>query len=204
MAGFYKMAVGEPYSPTRQKWPQVVEYNFRGGGHELRAFLPSPSAEEIAGFKNGRIEFAVTQLEGVIFFLYQIGSGQTPPISRQRESKPRPVIPWSDAPFSWWLVDEENRTLPNPEPTPLERGLIMVPLVDANTGIVKVIRAVSLPPNVSQEVDRLIREEAAQPFMGRAAHDAAIERVYAKYKDGLSMVKTAKARGVAGQSEGAE
>lgn len=185
----YKFQVGALYNPNRTQWPECAQFMFRGGGTEMVLFFLSPTEDEIEGVRKGRAEFAVAVHEGVIFFCYQFG---------RYPAATGASIPWSDATFSWWLVPEGERSLPNPEPTTDERNLMVIHLVDASTGILLVIRAVSLPPPLSSALNSAIRDQASRPWGGAAAHDAAIARVYRKFPDALALVKSG-VRGVAGE-----
>jgi protein-S-isoprenylcysteine O-methyltransferase Ste14 len=52
--------------------------------------------------------------------------------------------------YSWHLVPEADRTLPDPE-GPETRALLQVVLVDAETGLVRVLRTVAVDPELAQE-----------------------------------------------------
>jgi hypothetical protein len=68
----------------------------------------------VQAVRKGECEFAVTVDGPVIFFLYRFGH----------------AITWSDAPYSWHLVPEPQRSLPEVESE--ESGaLLHVVLVDA-------------------------------------------------------------------------
>ena len=140
--------VGQLYHPDRTRWPERPEYNFRGGQHELKLFLNRPTAEEIASVTSGHAHFAFDVEGDAIFFLYRF----------------EPAIPWGDSTFSLHLVPEVERVVPEPDDNPEARALITTLLIDAETGILKVIRALSFSPDFTRRLHAAIREQAAQPF----------------------------------------
>lgn len=175
-------AVGELYHPSRTSWPQAVQYLYRQGGHELLLFWPSPAPQEIEAVAEGKSEFSLlVPSRDLLFFLYRFGD-----------------MEWSDQPFSWWLVPSAERTLPNPEPTHQERALLQVRLVDAATGIIKVLRAVSLPPALTAALHEAIRTQAKTAFEARA-YDKRIEAAYRQYPTAAQMVEAAWAFGKGGE-----
>lgn len=155
--------VGKPYSQTRTRWDEGVDYNYRSEQHELRLFLDDPSPREIKDITKNPSRFAVAVSGDVIFFCYKFGD-----------------MPWGDAPYSIHLVPEDQRILP-PVTGPNERALLTVILIDAITGIVKGLRAVSFSPTLTQYLHEAIRKQAVRPFPPRDDYDFAITRIYNAY-----------------------
>jgi hypothetical protein len=90
------LQVGKPFIAGRTRWPVGVEYNYWAAGRELRMFSEAPRPEVVEAVRKGECEFALAVDGPVIFFLYRFGS----------------AIRWSDAPYSWHLVPEPQRSLP--------------------------------------------------------------------------------------------
>lgn len=106
---------------------------------------------------------ATFESDDPIFFLYRFG-GQ----------------PWSDAPYSWHLVPAAERVLP-PDPLgPDDRPLLTVILVDAASGLVRALRALSLPPPVAAPLHAAIRAQATAPF-DPTTYDLRLTALYAQY-----------------------
>jgi hypothetical protein len=61
------------------------------------------------------------------------------------------IILWSDAPYTWHMVPAEQRSGP-PELAPGQGGLLTIILVNAETGLVGALRAVSLAPRFSRHL----------------------------------------------------
>jgi len=169
------LEVGKPYPA---KLPESVQYNFRGGQHELLMVMRDLSEEDIADVRKGECEFAVVWNLGMIFFLYRFGK----------------AIPWSDAPYSWWLVPESERTIPRPPASEDERALLMIILVSAEDGIVRVLRTVTLSQEMTKWLHDCIAQQAHGGWCGTAAHDNSIRNVYAIYPASAMMIDIADVR----------
>lgn len=154
--------VGKLYSPSRSNWPENVEYNFRGGAHELRLFYPSPTVKEIADIQSGQVRLALYPYLDVIFFCFKFGDQ-----------------PWSDSPYNYNLVPADERQLPEDADNVTQRRLLTAFLVDANTGILRAIRAVSMSPAFTRALHAEIWKQS-EHFLP-ANYDAQIERVYASH-----------------------
>lgn len=151
--------VGKPYSPNRTKWPENVEYNFRSGAHELRLFYPSPTVREIADVKTGQVRLALYPYLDVIFFCFKFSDQ-----------------PWSDSPYNINLAPSNERQLPEDADTAEQRRLLTTFLIDANTGILRVIRVVSMSPQFTRALHAAIWKQSEQALP--ADYDVQIQRVY--------------------------
>lgn len=176
------LEVGKPYGAPR-RWPEGGEFNCRAGGLELLLRFGQLSRQEIDDCARGECEFAILVEGLVVFFLYRFGKS----------------IRWSDAPYSWWLVPEDQRTPPTWAPGEQSRQILQVVLLDAANGTVKAIRAVSLPPPLSAAIDVAVRSQASTPWVGQKAFDAAIAAAYTKHTKTESMVAAATARSKGGE-----
>lgn len=174
------LSVGALYHPSHTRWPECAQYNYRAGEHRLELFFASPEVREIREIRRGQAEIAVLVGPRAIWLLWRFGEG-----------------PWSDAPYSIHLVPEEDRTLPPLASETETRSVLQVVLVDAATGVLRAIRAVSLSPQVSATLDAAIRAQAAQPW-DEAAYDREIASTYARAPSSESLVRLAQARCVGG------
>lgn len=159
----HHLRVGEPYSVTRTRWPQGSDYNFRCGHHELRLFLPDLSNEEIEAVRAGRAEFRLFTREGLLVLLYRFGD-----------------MPWSDASYNWHLVSEEERIPPEAPVDESQGAALTVLLIEANTGILKVIRLIGLGHEFTLALHAEIRKQIAEAF-DREEYLRRVELVYRMY-----------------------
>lgn len=158
----YHYQVGKPYSATRSSWPDGVDYNYRGGEHELRIFMRNPTSAEILDVRKGRARFALYSTRYTIFLCYKFGD-----------------LPWSDGTFNIHLVPEAERILPPVRAVNgIDRALLHVILIDGATGLIAALRAVSFSPTFTRALEKEIREQAARSFPGLDAYDLAIKRIY--------------------------
>lgn len=176
----FKYEVGTRYHPGKTRWAEAGEYNFRMGAHELRLFWARPSVQEIQAVRQGQLEVALLVAPPVLWFLYRVDGG----------------CDWSDAPYTWHLLPQDQRIPPEPL-TGEQRALLNVVLVDASDGIIKALRAVSLSPELSQALHGAIAEQRAAPW-DTAAYDRARTAAYQRYATSAHMARAARWRGVAG------
>jgi hypothetical protein len=174
------LEVGKLYNPNRTSWPETNQYNYRAGQHELTIFYNRPTPEEVEAFSRGEAEFALHYEGKIIFFLYKFGG-----------------LAWADANYSWHLVGENERRVPPPARSAEERALLNVLLVDASTGVLKAMRALTLSPRFTRALEHAIREQAAAAFSPRA-HDASLAILYGKYATTNSLLKAASVRSKGG------
>jgi len=159
----YAYQVGQPYNPNVPQFPEVIQYNYRGGEHELVLFLNNPSAEEINDVAKGEARFALYADKDLIFLLFKFGN----------------AIDWSDAPYSYHLVpaDQQQRA---PETSVRDYVLLHVILVDAACGIVKALRVIGMQPPFAQALHRAINAQANMEWNSREyAHN--LRALYDKY-----------------------
>lgn len=160
--------VGKLYHPDRARWDEATNYNYRGGRHELLVFMPDPSPRELRAWREGTWQFGLVARPELLFLLFKPGD-----------------MPWSDAPYSWWQLQRQrpDEAIPPFElPNPTSRALLSAILVDAATGIVRVIKGVTFSPEFSQAlhgaISALMAEEVAEIDYSRA-----VDRYYRIYPE---------------------
>lgn len=159
------LRVGERHHPDKGAWAEITEYNHRGGAHDLVLRVRRPTDAEVAAVARGPADFGVLDPgDGdLLFVLYRFGA----------------AVGWSDVPFSPHLLPAAERT-PPPDPEPgADRALLAVVLVDAADGIVRALRAVALPPDVTAALHAGIVRLLSRPWPGRAAYDRDLRAFYA-------------------------
>jgi len=161
-----QLRVGMPYDPARSCWPEAADYNFRHGQHELRLFMALPTAAEVAAIRSGPVEFGMFVEPEGLFVVTRFGRSLS-----------------FDTSYQWHRVDPADRAPPpaTEETLPGLRALLTIILVDAATGLVRVLRAVTYSPEFTRAIHRAIADQAASPF-----DDAAHER----WADGMLRYST--------------
>jgi hypothetical protein len=171
--------IGEPYHPDRTRWPEASQFSYRQGGYELVLFMSQPTATEITsvGRAGSAAEFALVSRDDLVVLVYRFGS-----------------LPWSDAPYSWHLVPEDQRALPAPVGVAEPHDLLQVILVDASTGIVRGLRVLAWPTSFSAAMRLAIRAQASRPWPGSAEYDRQLADLYDAYPHSRDLARIATSR----------
>lgn len=178
----YKYEVGQLYHPDRTRWPETVQFNWRANGYELTLFWASPKASEVRDVKTGVARFAFLAPDRrCLFFLFAFG-----------------MDGWSDSTYSYWRVPDDERSPVAESEHPERRALLTVTLVDADTGIIRVLRALTLSPEMTQALGAAVNEQALGDLVSASDSDRAIAEAYARYPSPDAMVAAAVASCVGG------
>lgn len=165
--------IGEPWSPEHNRYEEGVRYLYHNGAHDLTLFWSRPSSAEIAGLRDQPVTVGLYSHGPAAFLLYKIAD----------------VCEWSDAAFNVHLVPEAERELPD-EPTG-ERARLIITLVDADDGIIKGRRLVSLDKVMTQALRHAMAEQARSPFV-RPLYDIAVQEAHARFPDTDAMAQAAE------------
>lgn len=166
MADYSVYQVGKLYIPGKTHWPEAIEYNFRRGGHELRMFFPVPTETEIRNVRSGQAQFRFLMIGDIIMFLCKFGSQ-----------------PWCDAPYSWWVLPGDERE--DPPDIPDGQGIFLViVLVDAATGVLKVIRTIGLQTEFSRRLHDAIYMQMKKQI-DWAEYSRQVDQIYSRYTPDL-------------------
>ena len=171
------LEVGKPYIGRRKSIDPRAEYTFRAGQHQLLLCFTDLTEPEIRAVREGEPEFALAVLDDVIFFLYRFGG----------------FINWSDAPYSWHLVPPKERELPRQLETPETRALLLIVLVDADSNIVRALRAVTLPPKFTAALHAAIHAQAGRAWTAEAFNEH-VRKAYNRWPTTEQMLTRAAAR----------
>jgi hypothetical protein len=153
---FTKLKVGSPLPFVS---PGEICFTMSGGNPTLIIQLSDLTTEEIQSVKNGKHQFKVIDLDGVIFWLIKLGT-----------------MEWMDVPYSPHL--DSDIIIPDiPDGTGLA---IQIILVEATTRIVKVLRLVTAPTNVSRAFLKDVQAELQQPFNFNE-YGLKVQKIYASY-----------------------
>lgn len=164
MPEMHALVVGQPYLSGGTRLPESVQYNYRGGGHELLMVLRGLTSRERAAVATGPAEFALYADGTQIIMLYRFGT----------------AIPWSDAPYTIHRVPERERVIPPPVETPEPHALLTVILVQQETGVVRALRTVTFSPAFTVALHAAIRKQAETPY-DPATYDRDLAALYRRY-----------------------
>ena len=155
------IAVGEQYTPSVVEWPDGTHYQYDVRGHWLHYLVQRPSAIETESIQTGSAQFALYIHDSVIFLLHQFGE-----------------MLWNDAPYSWWLVSDDERHLPDDGHG--LHALLKVVLVDTSTGRVAALRALTFSAGFTRSLHKAIKTQSEAPW-SLSRHEMIIRSVYARY-----------------------
>jgi hypothetical protein len=174
---FHRLAVGSPYLDGPRRLPSVVQYNYRGGTHELVLCLDRPSAAEVEGVRTGTAGFALWIDLPLILLCYRFDPG----------------LPWSDTPFSFHRLKRsrpDEAVLPPEDRAHTEesRALLHVILIGAHDGIIRALRVCSFSPPFTRYFHAAIRSQARAPFEP-TVEDAKQDALYRRFPRTEAVVK---------------
>ena len=146
--------VGKPYHPARRSWPEGADYNFRGGGHELRIFIGNASRKEVEAVNRSRVEFGLMVDLPELFV-----------VTRFRGPDDRVVMSF-DCSYQWHMLAPEQRTTPPArEETSFELlAIVTIFLVEATDGVILALRTMTYSPEFTRALHRAIADQAGLPF----------------------------------------
>lgn len=174
--------VGEPLRRGRGQWPTGTQYTYGPGGHELTLFRPDIDERIVQDVRCGEAEFAIITRPSVIVLAYRFGHS----------------IPWGDAPYCWHFQPAHWRAIPDLEASPELRALIWISLVDANDGIIRAQRGMTLSPEFTNVLHSAIRAQAGEPFDPDQCA-AAVRDLLIAYPTARARLSLAQARTIGNQ-----
>jgi hypothetical protein len=155
------LAIGQPCDPSISCWPEGCHYNYDISGHLLHYLFSNPSTIEVSSVQRGKARFGLYIQGPVIFLLHQFGE-----------------MLWNDAPYSWWLVSQETRKLP--EVGDHLHALLKVVLVDSTSGLVAALRALTFSSAFTNRLHEAIRAQSEHHW-SQSEHDSVIREVYSRF-----------------------
>lgn len=169
-----RLEVGRPHPLIRPGSPDAWYFSAGPGGLDLLIVMGSPRAREIEDYRKGGLDVGLVRAGAHSLLVLARAGGQ----------------PWCDAPFALGLEQPERRGLVPREPH--QGRLLLLTLVDADTGLVRVLRTVSLSPAWCAALEGLLLEQAAaiQGF-SPATHDMEIAQAYARWPQSRDAVRAA-------------
>ena len=154
-----EVAVGKRFEKEISRWPEMVEFYYTKAGYELRIFWNTPSKEEIQGVRKGKVDLALFADQEAFLMLYRIEN----------------TCDWSYTPFDWFRVPEGFRLFPSDDQLP---PVLRVTLIDANNGIVRAVRDLTLTEEFVEAIRRAVDQQIAT---GTTWLDDRLQRLYKEY-----------------------
>jgi hypothetical protein len=159
--------VGKPF-PGTKPIPESVIFEFEQSSGFLRVAWTSPSQFELKQFADGKIKLGFVEIDGIIFILVKFGS-----------------MSWMDAPYHVKFFppyELENLTYSN------KGYLINYVMLDAKTRIVKVLKLLEMPHEMSLHFRELVTKQRETSI---DEYDQRLFKIYKKHSTN-DLVKIAK------------
>jgi hypothetical protein len=152
------LQVGKLFNEKKTRYSEGITFNMNDLGCDLIIRFNVPTEDEIKNIKFGALKCGYYVEKQVILMLFKFENEK-----------------WLDAPYSIKL--SKNLTeIPNIEDG---KGLpLHVYLIDAYTGILKVMRLIILPTNFSRNLLEVIKKQNDMPFND---FEKLFNRIYRKY-----------------------
>jgi hypothetical protein len=167
------ISLGNP--PTPYIYEEGMHYNWDKTGNVLQLFLTNPSPREINTILTGDVAFNLVTYPECLFLLIQFEG-----------------MPWWDAPYSWWVVPENQRTQP-PELAEDESLLMFIFLINACNGNLEVERPIITPKPFAEALIKAVEEQMQNPI-DSTQYNQRIDEVYNTYSFSAQMLENALLR----------
>jgi len=167
------ITLGELYSPNVTSYKEGIYYNWDKAGNVLHLFMANPSPREINAIRRGNVSFNLVTYPECLFLMIRFEG-----------------MPWCDAPYSWWIVPENQRIQP-PELKENESLPLAIILINANTGIVEALRLITPPKSFSEALIKAVKEQVQNP-VDFNQYNQRIDQVYRTYSSSAKMLKNAQ------------
>ena len=155
-------AVGEPFPLPIRAEADGGMFQADKNGMMFLLQLSRTDAIAVEAFRTGEIELALTEVDGILFFLYRIDG-----IFKDG---------WGDAPLSLALVKEELM----PDEESLADPTIHLYLVDTNLKILLAERTARIPEEFAEIIRKNVRTQLAQP-RSALAFQKNVSEIWTKY-----------------------
>lgn len=171
------LKVGKPYNPKVKSWPEGIEYNWRGGAHELRVMFRNWSRKELTAWRRKELELALYVKQPMILLLTRPQGGA-----------------WSDSPYFYHRVPADQRGLPPrvEELSEDQTAPIQLILIEATNGLILGLRRVHPPREFMTTLHDAIREQA-EHHPSLMAFDGLLLHLFQRY-DSAALAERAVAR----------
>lgn len=176
------LQVGQPIDPAKRFHAERWQYNYDQAGHEIIGFVKNLTETEVESFRSGRLDFALVTFPPVIILSFRFAG----------------FLDWSDAPYSWLLVHEQNRQVPSLDFEPGTGAACRLILAESPSGVVRGLRLVSFTRKFTLALHQAILDQIHSGY-SQQDFDAELLRVYRSYTT-RELVRMAKIKCTAGQT----
>ncbi len=167
MEYLHKLQVGQLYKAGVTHCPEAQYYQYDVNGHFGFLCFNNLHDSEVQSFQKNKLELSFLVVKQVIFLLLKI----------------QDFIDWSDLPYSYHLVPEELRKIPEANFSYGTGAPLLLVLIEGTTGIIKGLRMLGLSSKFSNALHQAIQEQAKTIF-NKEAYQLTIDEVRNKFSCG--------------------
>lgn len=178
--------VGDLFSGNRRFWPEAIQYNYLENSHELAVFRANLQPGIVRSVRTGPVEFALYIEQPVIMLLARFAG--VPPFPGAVADG---TIDWSGGPYNYWRVFAEQRTLPAPATG--RQGQLAIVLVEATSGIIRLVRTVTMSEEFTSTLEEAIRQQAGLPWSA-AVYDDTVDQLHHRYPTQAALAAASRVR----------
>lgn len=160
----HKLVVGSPYKEGVTGCDEAQYYQYDANGHFVFLCFNNLLSREVESFQKNRLDLSFLVVKQVIFLLLHIDG----------------FLDWSDFPYSYHLVPDELKKIPEAHFSYGTGAPMFFILVEGTTGIVKGLRVLGLSSKFSNALHREIQEQATIPF-DKKVYNQTIDEVRRKF-----------------------
>jgi len=166
------MKVKMPLIPGVTNLTEHTTYNYTAGGHTLMLCVDNPGPVEVEAVQKQTAVFGLLSRSNTLFVLAKFGR-----------------FPWNVSYYNWWI----NAPIMRPDPwldlMDLSGGIsVNVCLVNASTGILEALRAVTLSSEFSRTFLEAVSAQTKPPF-DPWHHAQVVKEVIEEFASGCNAIK---------------
>lgn len=161
MNQYTKLDVGKLFKQDTFAYQEGIKFGFDASGGDLYIYFKSPTSKEVQAIKKGVFNLKLLEMNNILFLLFKFGLEQ-----------------WIDVPFSPHLSRNKDFI-----PHNIENGMgypLRVYLIDANTGILKVLKLIGLSTEISNEFREIYLKLRGNDFNAKE-YDQMLNKIYSTY-----------------------
>lgn len=151
--------VGKLFEEGKTQYQEGIKFDFNQGGGTLYILYDRPKQKEVEEIRKGRLQMGILYKQDIIFLLFKFGN-----------------LNWMDAPYSYQLSEPHELSTPEDD-----TGYSMtVLLIDAATGILKVVRQIGWPTKMSRQFHDYVAQQRNRDFSNHL-YNAKLNEIYKNY-----------------------
>lgn len=156
-------SLGDRFDPEKTSWEVGWQYTYALNQHWITLVWNDITLPEVVAIDSGPLQFALYAEDDQILLFLKLGDASG----------------WIEMPFTLWLVNANERTVPEP-PLGNEHALLTLLLISAEMGRIVAMRALTISAEMTTALLEALRRQAALPW-DPSGYDARLSAVRERY-----------------------